>query len=105
MDEEYSVPLQSLIDEFSFEPVCLPRPASEIYVKTTELNRPGLALSGFFELFEPERIQLIGNAEHCYLAGMAYTEIARFLCVNASTVWRRKMKIQQKYAQNVGSNF
>ena len=48
MDEEYSVPLQSLIDEFSFEPVCLPRPASEIYVKTTELNRPGLALSGFF---------------------------------------------------------
>ena len=70
MDEEYSVPLQSLIDEFSFEPVCLPRPASEIYVKTTELNRPGLALSGFFELFEPERIQLIGNAEHCYLAGM-----------------------------------
>ena len=61
MDEEYSVPLQSLIDEFSFEPVCLPRPASEIYVKTTELNRPGLALSGFFELFEPERIQLIGS--------------------------------------------
>ncbi|MDD6995207.1 MAG: hypothetical protein SPH68_03210 [Candidatus Borkfalkiaceae bacterium] len=40
---------------------------------------------------------------NCYLAGMAYTEIARFLCVNASTIWRRKMKIQQKYAQNFGA--
>ena len=40
---------------------------------------------------------------NCYLAGMAYTEIAGFLCVNASTVWRRKMKSQQKYAQNFGA--
>lgn len=42
---------------------------------------------------------------NCYLAGMAYTEIAKFLCVNASTVWRRKMKSQQKYAQNFGEYF
>ena len=70
MNEKYRVSLQSLIDEFALEAVSLPGPASDIYVKTTELNRPALALSGFFDLFEPERIQLIGNAEHCYLSKM-----------------------------------
>ena len=79
MDEEYRVSLQSLIDEFLLEPVALPGPASDIFVKTTELNRPALALSGFFELFEPERIQLIGNAEQCYLASMDEEERRRHI--------------------------
>lgn len=32
------------------------------------LNRPQLALAGFFEYFAPRRIQLIGLAEHAYLS-------------------------------------
>ena len=32
-----------------------------------ELNRPGLALAGFFTYFAEQRIQVIGNAEHSYL--------------------------------------
>ncbi len=70
MDEEYSVSLQALINEFTLEPVCLPDTADKIPIKTSDLNRPALALAGFFDLFEPERIQLIGNAEHCYLASL-----------------------------------
>lgn len=31
------------------------------------INRPGLALAGFFDLFIPSRIQLIGNTEMAYL--------------------------------------
>ncbi len=40
-----------------------------------ELNRPGLALAGFFELFQSERIQVIGNTELLFLNQM--TESAR----------------------------
>ena len=36
-------------------------------IEHPELNRPGLALSGFFDYFAEERIQVLGNAECSYL--------------------------------------
>ena len=39
-----------------------------------ELNRPGLALSGFVNLFTYNRVQLIGNTELLYLNKLAYKE-------------------------------
>ena len=39
----------------------------EIQISSPEVNRPGLALAGFYEVFETERIQLIGYAETQYL--------------------------------------
>lgn len=74
MNEEYTVPLKSIIEEFSLEEIVMPRPSAEIEVTTTELNRPGLALAGFFEKFETDRIQLIGCAEHSYLSSMEPAE-------------------------------
>ncbi|MCE9614183.1 MAG: HPr(Ser) kinase/phosphatase [Lentisphaerae bacterium] len=38
------------------------------------LNRPGLALSGFFAYFAYKRIQVLGMAEHAYLASMTAAE-------------------------------
>jgi HPr kinase/phosphorylase len=35
-------------------------------ISVSELNRPGLALSGFLEHFRAERIQIIGNGEQSY---------------------------------------
>ncbi|HUT62859.1 MAG TPA: HPr(Ser) kinase/phosphatase [Anaerolineae bacterium] len=39
-----------------------------------ELNRPGLALGGFVNLFTYNRVQLIGNTELLYLNTLAYKE-------------------------------
>lgn len=36
-------------------------------IVVSELNRPALALSGFFENFRWERVQIIGRGEHAYL--------------------------------------
>jgi HPr kinase/phosphorylase len=44
---------------------------------TSELNRPGLALSGFFEHFANRRIQILGNTETAYLAGLPDDEARR----------------------------
>lgn len=33
----------------------------------------------------------------CYLAGMTYCSIARNLCVDNTTVWRRRQNMQKKY--------
>ncbi len=65
MQEGYSIKLQKLIDEFGFEEVYVP--SRDVEITNPEVNRPGLALAGFFELFEPSRIQIIGRAEYSYL--------------------------------------
>src|SRR4051794_28240341 len=36
-------------------------------ISVSELNRPALALGGFFENFRWERVQVIGRGEHAYL--------------------------------------
>lgn len=46
---------------------CNDVPCEERYVTEAELHRPGLALSGFIELFTYKRIQIIGNTEKHYL--------------------------------------
>jgi HPr kinase/phosphorylase len=35
-------------------------------ITVSEVNRPGLALSGYLEHFRAERIQIIGRGEHSY---------------------------------------
>ena len=40
---------------------------TEIYVKTAEINRPALQLTGYLEHFANERVQIIGYVEYTYL--------------------------------------
>ncbi|MDD5520229.1 MAG: HPr(Ser) kinase/phosphatase [Kiritimatiellae bacterium] len=49
------------------------------YIIEATLNRPGLALSGFFEHFAYKRIQVIGLAEHAYLSSMSDVDRAKRL--------------------------
>lgn len=72
--EKYSIPLQSLINEFNLNVIYLPDDPERFLVSTTELDRPGLALAGFFRIFDSERIQLIGNAERTYLEDLDAAE-------------------------------
>ena len=64
-DVTYSISLGKLIDEFSLEEIFVPD--RQALITNPEVSRPGLALAGFLELFEPTRIQIIGRAEHRYL--------------------------------------
>lgn len=72
MKEEYSIPLSELIAEFSLEKIYVPD--EEKPITNPEVNRPGLALTGFFEAFDPGRIQVIGLAEHRYLESLGDAE-------------------------------
>jgi HPr kinase/phosphorylase len=70
MKEQYSISLKTIIDEFSLKTIYLPTPAENIMITSNEVDRPGLALGGYFDRFEKERIQLIGKAEHHYLESL-----------------------------------
>ena len=44
-------------------------------IKEPTINRPGLALSGFFDYFADKRIQVLGSAELAYLKSLPEDEI------------------------------
>ena len=71
MAAKYTIPLQQVIQQFSLETLFLPPNIDEILVERSDINRPGLPLTGFFDHFEAQRIQVIGNVEHQYLAMMS----------------------------------
>lgn len=65
--EEYTVSLEKIIEELQLGVVYMP-PEKTVLVSHAQVNRPGLALSGFFGHFEAGRIQIIGKGEHEYIS-------------------------------------
>lgn len=64
---QYQVKLSDIAEEFSLEVITVPDNYDDIYVRRSDVSRPGLPLAGFFNDFEGGRIQMIGNMEHSYL--------------------------------------
>lgn len=67
MKADFSIPFSSIINEFSLETLYTPKAPEEILISTSDTNRPGLLLAGFFEHFDNRRIQIMGIAEISYL--------------------------------------
>ena len=74
MDEIYSISLAKIIDDFKLETVYLPDLPENISITNTSVNRPGLQLAGFYDHYEPTRLQLIGKVEKLYLASIPKEE-------------------------------
>ena len=74
MQNEYTISLEKLIQDFHMSPIYLPKAAADIPISDSAVIRPGLALAGFFGNFEPSRICVIGRAEHHYLEDCGPTE-------------------------------
>lgn len=68
MTTSFSVKLSKIIRNFGLNTMFLPRDATEIEITSTEVNRPGLQMVGFFEYFDSQRIQVIGKSEYAFLA-------------------------------------
>ena len=65
------VDLQKLVNEHGLTVCYCPDDPSKIMISSTDITRPGLALAGFFEHFDPKRIQILGKAEAMYLREMS----------------------------------
>ena len=68
MAENFTVSLQKIIDEYQLEVIHTHKNPEEILISENDVNRPGLQLMGFYEYFNPERIQIIGKMEFAYLS-------------------------------------
>ena len=67
MIDTYSVQLTAMVKEFGLEVAYASTDYESIRLTVEDLARPGLQLAGYFDHFEPMRLQIMGNAEMSYL--------------------------------------
>ena len=70
MEENYSVKLSKIIEEFDLETLYLPDLPENILVNCARVNRPGLQMVGFYDHYEQARLQIIGKVENLFIAEM-----------------------------------
>ena len=75
----YSVLLKRVVEEFRLTVAHASSNFEEVRLVVEEVSRPGLQLAGFFDHFEPLRVQVIGNVEYAYIQNMSHeTLLERF---------------------------
>jgi HPr kinase/phosphorylase len=67
MDREYSYKLKTLVEELKLNIVYPSTDYEKVNILTGDVHRPGLQLTGFYDYFDPTRIQLIGRMETAFL--------------------------------------
>lgn len=67
MNHIYSVSLSDLVEEFDLKLLYKATDFDKIRITVDDVSRPGLQLAGFFDHFEPMRLQVLGNVETSYL--------------------------------------
>lgn len=64
---EFQIPVSKIVEEFQLEIIHQPEGKEKTLVSSSDVNRPGLQLVGFFDYFDTERIQILGKVEYTYL--------------------------------------
>jgi HPr kinase/phosphorylase len=65
------VSIQQLIEDLPIDVIYLPKEKTNS-IKSVEVNRPGLQLTGFYKNFPYERVQIIGKVEWIYFETLDY---------------------------------
>ena len=67
MIDTYSVLLSTLVREFQLDVVFAATDFESIRITVEDVARPGLQLAGYFDHYEPMRLQVLGNVEMSYV--------------------------------------
>ncbi len=74
MIDTYSVPLKTLVEELNLEIAFAATDYASIRITVPDVARPGLQLAGYFDHYEPMRLQVMGNVEMSYVARMTHSD-------------------------------
>ena len=70
----YTIALEAIMEEFHLETCYRAKNAANVVIVNSEVNRPGMQIVGFYDYFEPSRIQILGKVEVSYLEEFAKAE-------------------------------
>ena len=76
MYDIHCVPLTTLVKEFHLEVLYAATDYEKICLTVVDVARPGLQLAGYYDHFEPMRLQVMGNVEISYLQKLTDAERA-----------------------------
>ena len=115
MNDEYSVSLTQVAKEQNLTILHAAKDFESVRVRTADVNRPALQLAGFYDYFDPKRLQLIGRVECTYLESLdpnqraeALERFMRFdlsaiiLCHGIDTI-PELVEMAEKYDRNLMS--
>ena len=71
MIDTYSVALHTMVEKLNFEVLYAATDYRSVRLTTGDVARPGLQLAGYFDHFEPMRLQIMGNVEMSYLSKLS----------------------------------
>lgn len=68
---EKGIKVSAFAELFSLEILNRGGDYEEAQLTIVDVNRPGLQFQGFYDYFDPQRLQVIGKAEHTFLKGLS----------------------------------
>ncbi len=110
-DQKFSVKLSRIIEEFKLEEIYTPK--RDILIETVDINRAGLQIAGFFDYFDPNRLQICGMVEYTYLSKFSSEEklnklddffskqIPAFIITRDMEVFPEVIETAKKYQINI----
>ena len=79
MIDTHSISLKTIVKEFDLQVVHAATDFDSVRITVEDISRPGIQLSGYFDHFDPVRLQVMGNVEMSYLARLDELERGRIL--------------------------
>ena len=79
MIDTYSVSLSDLVKEFDLKVEYASTDFASIRLTVEDVSRPGIQLAGYFDHFDPMRLQVLGNVEMSYLSRLTAHDRASIL--------------------------
>lgn len=109
MAEEYTIQLSRIIKDLQLEALYLPRSADDIYIKSREVNRPGVELNGYYDFFDPSRINVLGMSETAMFNGFdeekKKSTIKKFFSMKpAAVIYARNIEAEQIVIESAKEN-
>ena len=68
---QYSVPLKTIVEELELEILRKSSDYEQKVITKADVNRPALQLAGFYNYFDPHRLQCIGRVESTFLESLS----------------------------------
>lgn len=68
------ITVTKLIEKMELKHITKEVDTNKIRIKNVDINRPALQLTGFYDHFDNERVQMIGNVEYAYLKSLPEEE-------------------------------
>jgi len=113
MQSRYTVPLKTIVEEMKLQPLHLSKDYDTALLTMADVNRPAMQLTGFYDYFDPKRIQVIGRVETTYLETLSHEarleafdrfmtyDIAGLVICHECEPFPECLEMAEKYDRNV----